>query len=114
MLAAGIAFLFVLRSAGDPRPDNRHEYFDSVIRAGAIATSFWGVVGMLVGVVIASQLAFPQLNFQWAEGYLNFGRLRPLHTSAVIFAFGGNALIALGTLILSSFASRPPTVMVSL
>jgi cytochrome c oxidase cbb3-type subunit I len=93
MLAAGIAFLFVLRGAGDPKPDNRHEYFDSVIRAGAIATSFWGVVGMLVGVVIASQLAFPQLNFQWAEGYLNFGRLRPLHTSAVIFAFGGNALI---------------------
>jgi cytochrome c oxidase cbb3-type subunit I len=93
MLAAAIAFLFVLRKAGDPRPNLQHEYFDDVIRAGAIATAFWGVVGFLVGVVIASQLAFPQLNFEWAQGYLNFGRLRPLHTSAVIFAFGGNALI---------------------
>ncbi|WP_309663828.1 cbb3-type cytochrome c oxidase subunit I, partial [Tabrizicola sp.] len=93
MLAAGIAFLWVLRTAGDPRPDVSHEYFDSVIRAGAIATAFWGIVGFLVGVVIASQLAFPQLNFEFLQGYGNFGRLRPLHTSAVIFAFGGNALI---------------------
>src|SRR5690606_14385138 len=52
---------------------------------------FWGVVGFLVGVVIAAQLAFPDLNL---EPYLNFGRLRPLHTSAVVFAFGGNILIA--------------------
>jgi cytochrome c oxidase cbb3-type subunit 1 len=93
MLAAAIAFLFVLRKAGDPKPDLQHEYFDSVIRAGAIATAFWGIVGFLVGVVIASQLAWPQLNFAALEGYGNFGRLRPLHTSAVIFAFGGNALI---------------------
>jgi len=66
-------------------------YSDGVIRAGAIATAFWGVVGFLVGVVVAAQLAFPILN---VEPWLNFGRLRPLHTSAVIFAFGGNALIA--------------------
>ncbi|CAN7585283.1 cytochrome-c oxidase, cbb3-type subunit I [Rhizobium sp. LjRoot258] len=65
-------------------------YFDEVIRYGLIATVFWGVVGFLVGVVIALQLAFPDLNF---APYLNFGRLRPVHTSAVIFAFGGNALI---------------------
>jgi len=52
------------------------------------------VVGFLAGVFIAFQLAYPQLNFEWAQGYANFGRLRPLHTSAVIFAFGGNALIA--------------------
>ncbi len=58
-----------------------------------IATAFWGVTGFLVGVIIAFQLAFPSLNFEWAQGYANFGRLRPLHTSAVIFAFGGNALI---------------------
>jgi cytochrome c oxidase cbb3-type subunit 1 len=93
MLAAGITFLFTIRRVGEPVYHNPNEYMDGVIRAGAIATAFWGVVGFLVGVVIASQLAFPQLNFQWAEGYLNFGRLRPLHTSAVIFAFGGNALI---------------------
>src|SRR5690606_16457796 len=66
-------------------------YDDDPVRWGVIATVFWGVVGFLVGVVIAAQLAFPSLNF---EPYLNFGRLRPLHTSAVVFAFGGNALIA--------------------
>ncbi|MFT4150204.1 MAG: cytochrome-c oxidase, cbb3-type subunit I [Paracoccaceae bacterium] len=94
MLAAAGTFLWVLRHAGEPKVAIRQdEYFDSVIRAGVIATAFWGVVGFLVGVVIALQLAFPALNFEWAQGILNFGRLRPLHTSAVIFAFGGNALI---------------------
>ncbi|MER8880350.1 cytochrome-c oxidase, cbb3-type subunit I [Mesorhizobium sp. M0684] len=63
---------------------------DGPIRYGAIATVFWGVVGMLVGVVIALQLAYPDLNIQ---PWFNFGRLRPLHTSGVVFAFGGNALI---------------------
>jgi cytochrome c oxidase cbb3-type subunit 1 len=71
--------------------DDGNGYMDDVIRAGAIATLFWGIAGFLVGVIIAAQLAFPDLNF---EPYLNFNRLRPLHTSAVIFAFGGNALIA--------------------
>ncbi len=64
---------------------------DDVIRAGVIATVFWGITGFLVGVVIALQLTYPELNI---GPWLNFGRLRPLHTSAVIFAFGGNALIA--------------------
>ncbi|MGI9388361.1 MAG: cbb3-type cytochrome c oxidase subunit I, partial [Methyloligellaceae bacterium] len=68
-------------------------YADEVIRYGVIATLFWGITGFLVGVVIAAQLAWPWLNI---EPYLNFGRLRPVHTSAVIFAFGGNALIATG------------------
>src|SRR6185436_13231640 len=61
-------------------------------KAGAIATVFWGLAGFLVGVIIALQLAFPALNFDLP--WTNFGRLRPLHTSAVVFAFGGNALIA--------------------
>ena len=67
------------------------DYVEAPIRAFAVATMFWGVVGFLVGVVIASQLAFPLLNLdlEWTS----FGRLRPVHTSAVIFAFGGNALI---------------------
>lgn len=65
-------------------------YMDGPIRYGAIATVFWGVVGMLVGVVIALQLAYPDLN---VEPWFNFGRLRPLHTSGVVFAFGGNALL---------------------
>ncbi|MBX9880970.1 MAG: cytochrome-c oxidase, cbb3-type subunit I [Sphingomonas sp.] len=67
-------------------------YDDEVIRWGVIATVFWGVVGLLVGVFIAAQLSFPWLNFP--TEYTTFGRLRPLHTSAVIFAFGGNALLA--------------------
>jgi cytochrome c oxidase cbb3-type subunit 1 len=67
-------------------------YNDDVIRAFTIATMFWGVVAFLVGVVIALQLAFPALNLglEWTS----FGRLRPVHTSAAIFAFGGNALFA--------------------
>ena len=72
-------------------PDSPSQYDDEIVRWGAIATMFWGVVGLLAGVFIASQMAFPWLN---VEPYLNFGRLRPLHTSAVIFAFGGNALLA--------------------
>jgi cytochrome c oxidase cbb3-type subunit 1 len=66
-------------------------YYDDVIRWGVIATVFWGLAGLLVGLLIALQLAFPVLNL--GLEYTTFGRLRPLHTSAVIFAFGGNALI---------------------
>jgi cytochrome c oxidase cbb3-type subunit I len=66
-------------------------YVEGPVRAFTIATVFWGVVGFLMGVVIATQLAFPLLNLdlEWTT----FGRLRPVHTSAVIFAFGGNALL---------------------
>ncbi|WCL54054.1 cytochrome-c oxidase, cbb3-type subunit I [Gimibacter soli] len=67
-------------------------YRERVVRAGVIASTFWGVVGFVVGLVIALQLAFPALNLD--TSFTNFGRLRPLHTSAVIFAFGGNVLIA--------------------
>ncbi|ODU20154.1 MAG: cytochrome-c oxidase, cbb3-type subunit I [Sphingomonas sp. SCN 67-18] len=74
-----------------PPADPQNLYYDDVVRWGVVATVFWGVVGFLAGVVIASQLSFPGLNL---NEYLNFGRLRPLHTSAVVFAFGGNALIA--------------------
>jgi len=72
-------------------PSGPERYDDDVVRWGVIATMFWGLAGLLAGVFIAAQLAFPWLNF---EPYFNFGRVRPLHTSAVIFAFGGNALIA--------------------
>jgi cytochrome c oxidase cbb3-type subunit 1 len=67
------------------------DYVDAPLRAFAIATIFWGIAGFLVGVYIAFQLAFPVLNL--GLEYTTFGRLRPLHTSAVIFAFGGNALL---------------------
>jgi cytochrome c oxidase cbb3-type subunit I len=66
-------------------------YMDDVVRYGSIATTAWGIVGLLVGVVVALQLAWPAFNI---EPWFTFGRMRPLHTSAVIFAFGGNALIA--------------------
>ena len=75
-----------------PAAPTDEQYNDGVIRAGVIATAFWGIAGFLVGVIIAAQLAFPALNFDLP--YTAFGRLRPLHTSAVIFAFGGNALLA--------------------
>ena len=66
-------------------------YHDKVVRQFSIMAVVWGVVGMLVGVIIAAQLTWPALNFDIA--WLSFGRLRPLHTNAVIFAFGGCALM---------------------
>jgi cytochrome c oxidase cbb3-type subunit I len=63
-----------------------------IVRQFAWMTLVWGVVGMLVGVIIAAQLCWPALNFNLP--WLSFGRLRPLHTNAVIFAFGGCALFA--------------------
>lgn len=94
-LVAFSVFIMALRRAGEPprQATEAGAYCDDVIRAGVIATAFWGMAGFAVGVLIAFQLAFPALNFDWAQPYGNFGRLRPLHTSAVIFAFGGNALI---------------------
>ncbi len=65
-------------------------YNYKVVRQFAVMTVVWGIVGMLVGVLIAAQLVWPQLNFDLP--WLSFGRLRPLHTNAVIFAFGGCAL----------------------
>ena len=67
-------------------------YEEAVVRKFTIATVFWGIIGFLVGVFIALQLAFPVLNLDLP--WTTFGRLRPVHTSAVIFAFGGNALFA--------------------
>ncbi|MDC7684475.1 cytochrome-c oxidase, cbb3-type subunit I [Asticcacaulis sp. BYS171W] len=64
---------------------------ETILKYFTIASVFWAIAGMAVGVLIAFQMAFPQLN---VEPYLTFGRLRPLHTSAVIFAFGGNILMA--------------------
>jgi cytochrome c oxidase cbb3-type subunit I/II len=68
------------------------EYNDRIVRQFMLAAILWGVVGMLVGVLIASQLNFWQLNFNLP--WLTFGRLRPLHTNAVIFAFVGNMMFA--------------------
>ncbi|HPT50916.1 MAG TPA: cytochrome-c oxidase, cbb3-type subunit I [Accumulibacter sp.] len=70
--------------------ETQSTYNYKVVRQFAVMTVIWGIVGMLVGVIIAAQLVWPELNLGW----LHFGRLRPLHTNAVIFAFGGCALFA--------------------
>ncbi|ODU71614.1 MAG: cytochrome-c oxidase, cbb3-type subunit I [Novosphingobium sp. SCN 66-18] len=98
-LAALIGMIVTLRQAdvdsiarGILKMPDQGRYDDDPIRWGVIATVFWGMAGFLAGLYIALELTWPQLNLglEW----INFGRLRPLHTSAVIFAFGGNALIA--------------------
>jgi len=66
-------------------------YYDNkIVKQFAYATMLWGIVGMLVGLVIALQLAFPIFNFDFQ--YTTFGRVRPVHTNAIIFAFVGNAI----------------------
>ncbi|MDD3517746.1 MAG: cytochrome-c oxidase, cbb3-type subunit I [Chromatiales bacterium] len=72
--------------------EQQQTYNYKVVRQFAIMTVVWGIVGMLVGVIIAAQLVWPVLNFDLP--WLTFSRLRPLHTNAVIFAFGGSALFA--------------------
>ena len=78
--------------AGNAQTSPQLDYSDDAVRGFALAAVVWGVVGMLVGVVIAAQLAFPDLTY--GIPWLSYGRLRPLHTNAVIFAFGGCALMA--------------------
>jgi cytochrome c oxidase cbb3-type subunit I/II len=67
------------------------KYNDQIVRMFTLATIFWATIAFLVGIIIALQMAIPQLN---VTGWLTFGRLRPLHTNAAIFAFAGNAIFA--------------------
>ncbi len=98
--AASVASVFVIFNryfSRDPEPipleiDGKPNYNMGPIKVATVLAVFWGVAGMLVGLWIALELAYPALNFDLA--YISFGRLRPLHTSAVIFAFGGNVLLA--------------------
>src|SRR4029079_7058242 len=71
--------------------DDTIRYDDAIVRKFVTATIVWGAVGMVVGLWCALQLAMPRLNF---APYFTFGRIRPLHTNAVIFAFAGNAIFA--------------------
>ncbi len=91
-LLLGGGAVYMLHGVGRPAgpPVDPEAYLDGPIRVGSILTVFWGIVGMLVGVLIAAQLAWPELNI---APWFNFGRLRPLHTSGVVFAFGGTALL---------------------
>src|SRR4051812_33916526 len=72
--------------------DAQNTYNYKVVRQFALMTVVWGIVGMAVGVLIAAQLLWPDLTY--GIPWLSYGRLRPLHTNAVIFAFGGCALFA--------------------
>ena len=81
--------------SSEPTPqmiNGRPNYNYGPIKFTAIAALFWGIAGFLVGLYLALELAYPQFNLDLP--WINFGRLRPLHTSAVIFAFGGNVLLA--------------------
>ncbi|MEC7289959.1 MAG: cbb3-type cytochrome c oxidase subunit I, partial [Pseudomonadota bacterium] len=78
----------------DRDPFDESQYENTLVKFGVAASMFWGIAGLLVGVVIALQLTWPAIFYFPELGWTNFGRLRPLHTSAVIFAFGGNVLLA--------------------
>jgi cytochrome c oxidase cbb3-type subunit 1 len=96
VLLAGIAgAIAVLRRLDAPEPgaERLTSYYDEPIKAGIIAALVWAIIGMVIGDWVAWLLAFPKLTFAdvaWAS----FGRLRPIHTTGIIFGFGGNALIA--------------------
>ena len=77
---------------GEPTEDREASYYDDPIKAGIVLAMVWAVFGMFMGVWVAAQLAWPDLAFDGA--WSSFGRLRPTHTTGVIFGFGGNALIA--------------------
>ncbi|MEI7872176.1 MAG: cytochrome-c oxidase, cbb3-type subunit I [Alphaproteobacteria bacterium] len=95
IMAAGIAGIFWVISgyfSPEPPADRSDSYYDDPSRAGILFAMAWAVAGMFVGVWIALLLAYPDFTFDAA--WASFGRLRPVHTSGVIFGFGGNALIA--------------------
>jgi cytochrome c oxidase cbb3-type subunit I len=79
-------------------------YHYKVVRQFSVMTVIWGVVGMLVGVIIAAQLVWPELN---VHEFFSYGRLRPLHTNAVIFAFGGCALFATSYFVVQRTSHAP-------
>jgi cytochrome c oxidase cbb3-type subunit I len=72
--------------------DRANAYHDAPIKVGLVLAMIWAVFAMAVGVWVAAELAWPALNLE--TSWLSFGRLRPVHTTGVIFGFGGNALIA--------------------
>lgn len=95
VMACSIAAIFYVISgyfAPEPPANRDDSYYDDPVRLGVVISMIWAAAGLFVGDWVAWQLAYPTLTFD--NGWSSFGRLRPLHTSAVIFGFGGNALIA--------------------
>ncbi|QEL26593.1 cytochrome-c oxidase, cbb3-type subunit I [Bosea sp. F3-2] len=98
VVAAAASVILIANRCFDDSPavqpqeiDGKPNYNMGPVKFATVASMVWGIAGFTVGLLIASQLAFPDLNFDLP--WINFGRMRPLHTSAVIFAFGGNVLI---------------------
>jgi cytochrome c oxidase cbb3-type subunit 1 len=90
---AGVWGVMKLKDQSPPQEiDGKPNYNLGPVKFAAVASLVWGVAGFLVGLIVALQLAYPAFNFDLP--WISFGRLRPLHTSAVIFAFGGNVLLA--------------------
>lgn len=95
ILVFGLAFVFaVAHGFYEPEPSKERlsSYYDDPIKIGIALAMAWAVFAMFIGVWIATLLAYPELTFD--QGWASFGRLRPVHTTGVIFGFGGNALIA--------------------
>ncbi|MGP2492379.1 cytochrome-c oxidase, cbb3-type subunit I [Mesorhizobium sp. PUT5] len=95
VLIFSVGLAFVVMSgyyAPEPDPARLSHYYDDPTKAGIVLTMAWAVFGMAFGVWVAALLAWPDLTFD--AGWASFGRIRPVHTTGVIFGFGGNALIA--------------------
>ena len=95
VMLAGLAAVFYVASgfySADPDPRDRMAYYDDPSKVGILLAMVWAVFGFFIGVWVAWLLAYPDFTFDAA--WASFGRLRPVHTTAVIFGFGGNALIA--------------------
>ena len=94
LIYSGVLLWLVLPStyAPEPQMDLQASYYDDPIKVGIVLSMGWAVFGMFMGVWVAAQLAWPDLAFDAA--WSTFGRMRPAHTTGVIFGFGGNALIA--------------------
>jgi len=95
VLVAAILAFMVGQSyyAPEPSPSRLSQYYDDPTKVGIVLAMFWAVIAMFVGVWVAALLAWPEITFV-DQAWASFGRLRPVHTSGVIFGFGGNALIA--------------------
>ena len=93
LFSAALVFVVLAQfNAPEPSPERLKDYYDDPSKVGIVLSMIWAVIGMALGVWVAALLAWPDLTFD--AGWASFGRLRPAHTSAVIFGFGGNALIA--------------------
>lgn len=94
-LALGLALVFAIGGTlEEPAPDpaRLQRYYDDPVKVGVVLAMIWGVFAMAVGLWVAALMVWPEATF--AQAWSSYGRLRPVHTTGVIFAFGGNALIA--------------------